>query len=178
MSDSALRPPVAIWALRACGRAGNNAGMTLRSISVKLSDTQLTTPGFQIEPAIDASGTKTKCASGAIEVLEQGSLQTQATKKATNQAGKPKTKAASKQDRVLALLRRPDGATLDVLVEATGWQQHSIRGLLAGTVRNKLKLPLRSGKVDGTRVYRVRAGKPTRVARAGSLTSLGAIEPP
>jgi len=68
----------------------------------------------------------------------------------------------SKQDRVVALLRQPKGATLDVLVKATGWQKHSVRGFLAGTVRKKLKLPLLSEKIDGARTYRIggsRAGK-------------------
>ena len=61
----------------------------------------------------------------------------------------------SKQDRVVALLRQPRGATLDILVKATGWQKHSVRGFLAGTVRKKLKLPLISEKVDGIRTYRI-----------------------
>ena len=68
----------------------------------------------------------------------------------------------SKQDRVVTLLRQPRGATLDVLVKLTGWQKHSVRGFLAGTVRKKLKLPLLSEKFDGIRTYRIggsRAGK-------------------
>jgi hypothetical protein len=56
----------------------------------------------------------------------------------------------SKQDYVLAMLRRPEGATLDALVKATGWQQHSVRGFLAGTVRKKLKLSLVSEKIEGS----------------------------
>jgi Protein of unknown function (DUF3489) len=76
-------------------------------------------------------------------------------------AAKPSRKAGagSKQDGVIALLRRPKGASLDVLVKTTGWQAHSVRGFLAGTVRKKLKLPLQSQKVDGKRTYRIRLGK-------------------
>ena len=40
----------------------------------------------------------------------------------------------------------------------TGWQQHSVRGFLAGVVRKKLKLKLNSKKIDGTRVYRIDSG--------------------
>jgi Protein of unknown function (DUF3489) len=74
----------------------------------------------------------------------------------------------SKQDQIVALLRQPGGATLDTLVKATGWQKHSVRGFLAGTVRKKLKLPLLSEKIDGIRTYRIgvsRAGKAARKRR-------------
>lgn len=116
---------------------------------------------------------KNDCTSGSIEVLEQSWLQKAGHEKKARPAGKPKrkNKAGSKQDRVLALLQRPDGATLDVLVKATGWQQHSIRGFLAGMVRKKLKLPLPSENVDGARIYRIGVGKPTRPARADGSRS-------
>jgi len=41
------------------------------------------------------------------------------------------------------------------MMKETGWQQHSVRGFLAGVVRKKLKLKLNSKKIDGSRVYRV-----------------------
>ena len=41
------------------------------------------------------------------------------------------------------------------MMQATGWQQHSVRGFLAGVVRKKLKLKLELEKVDGNRVYRI-----------------------
>jgi hypothetical protein len=70
----------------------------------------------------------------------------------------------TKQDRVVALLQQPGGATLDILVKATGWQKHSVRGFLAGTVRKKLKLPLISEKVDGIRTYRIGASRAVKAA--------------
>jgi hypothetical protein len=83
---------------------------------------------------------------------------------------KPSGKGAGicKRDNVLSLLRRPEGASLDALVKATGWQKHSVRGFLAGTVRKKLKLPLVSEKVDNVRTYRIGKAKATKDAKAAS----------
>jgi hypothetical protein len=61
----------------------------------------------------------------------------------------------SKQARIIALLRLPAGTTIAAMMQETGWQQHSVRGFLAGVVRKKLKLKLDSDKVDGTRIYRI-----------------------
>ena len=64
----------------------------------------------------------------------------------------------SKQSHVIALLSSPVGATIAAMMKTTGWQQHSVRGFLAGVVRKKLKLKLNSKKIDGTRVYRIDSG--------------------
>ena len=61
----------------------------------------------------------------------------------------------SKQSRVIAMLQSPTGATIPAMMKTTGWQQHSVRGFLAGVVRKRLKLKLSSKKVDGNRVYRI-----------------------
>ena len=63
----------------------------------------------------------------------------------------------TKQERMLTLLSRPEGATIAEMMEATQWQQHSVRGFLAGTVKRKLGFPLTSSKAAGdVRRYRVK----------------------
>jgi Protein of unknown function (DUF3489) len=64
----------------------------------------------------------------------------------------------SKAAKVLDLLKRPDGATLNELIKATGWQPHSVRGYLSGTVGKKLGLKVESTKAEnGERSYSVKA---------------------
>jgi hypothetical protein len=60
----------------------------------------------------------------------------------------------SKTAKVLDLLKRPNGATLKELMKTTGWQAHSLRGFLSGTVGKKLQLAVTSTKgADGERRY-------------------------
>ena len=68
------------------------------------------------------------------------------------------TRGVSKTAQVLDLLKRPGGATLQELMAATGWQPHSVRGFLSGTVRKKMGLAVNSSKgQDGDRTYSVKA---------------------
>jgi hypothetical protein len=66
--------------------------------------------------------------------------------------------AGTKQSLVLAMLHSSAGATIAAMMQATSWQQHSVRGFLAGVVRKRLKLKLISKKVDGSRVYQIARG--------------------
>ena len=57
---------------------------------------------------------------------------------------------------MLTLLSQPEGASIEEMMQATDWQQHSVRGFLAGTVKKKLGFPLISSKLnDGVRRYRI-----------------------
>src|SRR5262245_10794240 len=64
-------------------------------------------------------------------------------------------KRPSKQDVVIAMLRQPEGATVDEVASVTGWQRHTVRGVFSGTLKKKLGLPLASAKEERGRVYRI-----------------------
>jgi hypothetical protein len=97
--------------------------------------------------------------------MASASTKTSEGLRADNQSSERPTKP-SKQSRVIELLRSPKGATIDTMMKATGWQQHSVRGFLAGVVRKRLKLKLDSRLVDGKRMYRVAGSTETRTERS------------
>ena len=128
--------------------------------------------------AVRAKGTNRAKAATAAKRRESGG---KAAKKATSARGSrkktrtkprsatqraikpPPTVSASnpskstKSARILKLLSRPNGVTLAELMTATGWQAHSVRGFLSGTVRKRLSIPLTAQVVDGERRYRINA---------------------
>ena len=67
----------------------------------------------------------------------------------------PDPKSPSKQDVVIAMLRQPEGATVDEVASVTGWQRHTVRGVFSGTLKKKLGLALASAKEERGRVYRI-----------------------
>ena len=70
--------------------------------------------------------------------------------------GPVKQRTGTKQALVVEMLRRSEGATVDQIMDATGWQRHSVRGAIAGAIKKKLGLAVTSEKVeDRGRVYRV-----------------------
>jgi hypothetical protein len=83
-------------------------------------------------------------------------------------SSKPKAKPVTKHARIIALLRTPAGTTVARMMSATDWQQHSVRGFLAGIVRKKLGLNLVSELTDKGRVYRIKDGNaaPSSASRA------------
>ena len=67
----------------------------------------------------------------------------------------PKARVGTKHSQVVAMLQGPAGTTIAAIMSATGWQQHSVRGFLAGVVRKKLGLNLVSEPGQSGRIYRI-----------------------
>lgn len=78
-------------------------------------------------------------------------------KKTTHSANKgAAVRPGSKTAKVLTLLQRPNGASLQEIRKATGWQPHSVRGFISGALRKKMGLKIRSAKREnGDRFYRI-----------------------
>ena len=67
----------------------------------------------------------------------------------------PDPKRPSKQDVVIAMLRQPEGATVDEVASVTGWRRHTVRGVFSGTLKKKLGLTLASAQEERGRAYRI-----------------------
>jgi hypothetical protein len=81
-------------------------------------------------------------------------MTTQTTTASSKTGTTPPSKPPSKLDTLEKLLKRRNGATITEMMAATGWQQHSVRGALAGAMK-KRGHAIASEKLDGTRRYRI-----------------------
>ena len=110
-------------------------------------------------PKTNPKATSAKRARNVAPKKAKSGKKATAAKKTPKAATKAKgARDGSKACKVLDLLKRPDGATAKELMKATGWQPHSIRGFLSGTVSKKMGLVVTSTKgEDSERTYSVKA---------------------
>jgi len=103
-------------------------------------------------------GKKARVAPKRAHVASKPATKAKASKKPTKAVKEASAaRDGSKAAKVLNLLKRPDGATLNELIKATGWQSHSVRGFLSGTVGKKMGLAVTSTKDEaGERTYSVK----------------------
>lgn len=114
----------------------------------------MTTSNTEREPDAEASSRTRPLKPAKVTATLKRTTARQRTKRAQpTKAARPGSQAA----KILELLQRPNGASLQELTKATGWQPHSMRGFLSGTVRQKMALALSSRKnEDGERTYRIK----------------------
>ena len=95
----------------------------------------------------------------ATRSASRKSSKSRSRKRPAPASSRPAARPATKHARIIAMLRTPAGATIAAIMTATDWQQHSVRGFLAGVIRKKLGLNLVSEQTNKGRVYRIRDGK-------------------
>jgi hypothetical protein len=135
------------------------------------------------------AGTAVQAAAGPA--AEADSAATPAKRKAKAQAAKPGKAApaqkpaprtGTKQALMIDLLKRPEGATVEQIAEATGWQHHTIRGAISGALKKKLGLiveatrtrevgPNRTGAKGSSTVYRITGSGPETSNGSGTGTA-------
>ena len=100
------------------------------------------------KPARAASGTRTKAAAATKPAVKRG-------KPALAQAPEVTT---TKQSQLITLLRSAAGASMEQMMALTGWQSHTVRGMLSGSLRKRLGLTVQWQLEDAVRVYRIVEG--------------------
>ena len=107
---------------------------------------------------VNDSKTKTRNSVRRTTARKAGQLKP-VTEPATHRQPRPRRSRAarreSKKAHIIAMLRAPDGVTIEAMARAAKWQPHSVRGFLAGVVRKKLGLTLVSADGENGRVYRI-----------------------
>ena len=127
-----------------------------------IAEETATTPAPAAEEQPKASKKAARAPRRAPVAPAKGKSGKKATPAKKPHKGAKKAKAAkpvregSKTDRILELLKRPGGVTAKDLMKATGWQPHSVRGFLSGTIGKKMGLTVVSTRgEDGERTYSV-----------------------
>ena len=135
-----------------------NGAQTMSTLSKKSRNTKSAAPKKGSAQSKTASRRKvTSPAANAKRPTRSVESKTErvAAAKTRVKIDQPKVERVTKQERVLTLLSQSEGASIEMM-QATDWQQHSVRGFLAGTVKRKLGFSLTSLKPnDGVRRYRI-----------------------
>ena len=85
----------------------------------------------------------------------KGTSSGHADRRHTTTSHRPRARLGTKQAKVIDLLRRPGGASIKEMMKATGWQPHSVRGVMSGMLKKKLGLTITSAAEERGRVYRI-----------------------
>ncbi|GLS79431.1 DUF3489 domain-containing protein [Paracoccus marinus] len=136
--DADMRKGEPVWR-----ETGDGHGVTLVA-----TDAGLAAIGIKPDDANTAPAGTTDAPS------EEPAPDTRTGPKAAPKARTPRE--GTKQATLIAMLRAPDGATIEEIMAATGWQSHTVRGAMAGSLKKKLRLEVTSEKVENRgRVYKL-----------------------
>jgi hypothetical protein len=126
-------------------------------------------------PASEVDGTKKRAKAGPARGKGKKARTTaRATSKpeaGADLSARPTPRAGTKQAQMIDMLMRPEGATVEQIAAATGWQHHTIRGAISGALKKKLGLtveatrtreigPSKTGAKGSTTVYRITGSSP------------------
>src|SRR5580693_7257602 len=116
-----------LWVVRASIPAPRtNGAQTMSTLSIKSRNTKSAAP--------KKGSAQSKTASRRKVTSPESKAERVAAAKTLRKAGEPRAERVTKQERVLTLLSQSEGASIEEMMQATDWQQHSVRGFLAGTV--------------------------------------------
>jgi hypothetical protein len=195
LDDAPRSPANKGEALRAIGRSAARIGLTAEDVLAAapgLLDERLTPAEFRAElqdlpagsdsaaeaepeaPAGEEAATapqdgeETPTATEVSEVAEPAPTAAEAAPEAPA-AARPTPRAGTKQAQMIEMLKRPEGATVEQIAAATGWQHHTIRGAISGALKKKLGLA-----IEATRTREV---GPNQTGAKGSSTVYRIVEP-
>ncbi len=124
-----------------------------RAVLLQITDEGLAALGIEPDSMPDAAGEAEPAPTAADATEAPDAAPAPATAPAAR-----KVRTGTKQAELIAMLERPEGATIAEVVAATGWQPHTVRGAIAGALKKKLGLNVVSEKVEERgRVYRITA---------------------
>jgi len=189
LDDAPRSPANKGEALRAIGRSAQRCGLTTEDVlgaAPGLLDGRLSAADFRVElhdlagpdrtadsgrrdataaqGDEDAGDTPAEPTEPAAEAAPPAKRRAKAKAKPAKAAPteKPTPRAGTKQAKLIELLKRPEGATVEQIAAATGWQHHTIRGAISGALKKKLGL-----NVEATRTREV---GPNKTGAKGSST--------
>jgi Protein of unknown function (DUF3489) len=165
-------PPLCITpaGLEAIGVEPDNEGDVQTAASEAEADTGATPADAGVR-AVEAPAHGTEADSAATPAKRKAKAKAATPGKAAP-AETPTPRAGTKQALMIELLKRPEGATVEQIAEATGWQHHTIRGAISGALKKKLGLtveatrtrevgPDKSGAKGSSTVYRITGSSPS-----------------
>ena len=132
-------------ALKAIGRSAERLGLTTEAV--------LAAAAGLLDGRLDADAWRAQLTEPPASPAEEPAA-TEAD--GTPEPRQPRSREGTKEALLIAMLRRPEGATIAQVIEATGWQPHTVRGAISGALKKKRGLEVTSEKDEsGERVYRI-----------------------